>query len=68
MKCIHCDTEMITANMETEIPSGSVFFLWNKKKGILNPMRKSPVIVYVCPECGYIELRADKPKILIIEK
>ena len=32
MKCIHCDTEMITANMETEIPSGSVFFLWNKKK------------------------------------
>ncbi len=35
MKCIQCDTEMITANMETEIPSGSVFFLYAIKQAIV---------------------------------
>ena len=68
MKCIHCDTEMITANMDTGITTGSLFCLWNKEKGLFNSRKQSAVKVYVCPECGYIELRADKPKILIIEK
>ena len=26
MKCIHCDTEMITANMDTGITVGSYFY------------------------------------------
>ena len=29
MKCIHCDTEMITANMDTGMTVGSYFYLWN---------------------------------------
>ena len=67
MKCIHCDTEMITANMDTGITVGSYFYLWNKEKGIFNSRKTSAIKVYVCPECGYVELRAEKPKNLVIK-
>ena len=66
MKCIHCDTEMITANMDTGVTVGSYFYLWNKKKGIFDSNRTSTVKVFVCPDCGYIELRADKPGSLVV--
>ena len=36
MKCIHCETEMITVNMDTGMTVGSYFYLWNKEKGIFN--------------------------------
>ena len=68
MKCIHCDTEMITANMDTGMTVGSYFYLWNKEKGIFNSRKTATVKVYVCPECGYIELRAEKPKDLVLKK
>ncbi|WP_052301852.1 hypothetical protein [Butyrivibrio proteoclasticus] len=68
MKCIHCDTEMITANMDTGMTVGSYFYLWNKEKGIFNSRKTTTVKVYVCPDCGYIELRAEKPENLVINK
>ena len=70
MKCIHCETEMITANLavETGVTPGILFYLWNKEKGIFNSKKKTTVATYVCPECGYVELRAEKPKDLIIRK
>ena len=68
MKCIHCDTEMITANMDTGMTVGSYFYLWNKEKGIFNSRKTATGKVYVCPECGYIELRAEKPKDLVLKK
>lgn len=36
-------------------------YLINKKKGILEKENKSSVTCYVCPKCGYIELKADNP-------
>ena len=44
------------------------FYLWNKEKGIFNSRKTATVKVYVCPECGYIELRAEKPKDLVLKK
>ena len=41
--------------------------LSNKKKGILEPEKRCYVLCYVCPECGYIELYAEKPKELKID-
>ena len=65
MKCIHCDIEMITASMDTGLTTGSLFYIWKKEKGVFSSTKKSEVKVYVCPDCGYIELRADEPKNLI---
>ena len=59
---------MITANMDTGMTVGSYFYLWNKEKGIFNSRKTATVKVYVCPECGYIELRAEKPKDLVLKK
>ena len=39
--------------------------LWKKENGVFSSTKKSAVKVYVCPECGYIELKADRPKNLI---
>ena len=41
--------------------------LTNKKKGILEPEKRCYVLCHVCPECGYIELYAEKPKELKID-
>ena len=41
--------------------------LTNKKKGILECEKRSDVICYVCPNCGYIELYAENPKKLKLD-
>jgi len=41
--------------------------LTNKKKGIWESEKRCYVLCYVCPECGYIELYAEKPKELKID-
>lgn len=60
MKCMKCDTEMFRANL-----TGNALYpalLTNKKKGVLEYERRSAVLCYVCPQCGYIELYAEDPK------
>ena len=42
-------------------------FVFYKKKGVFEILHQSTVSCFVCVECGYIELKADKPKDLIIE-
>ena len=70
MKCIRCESEMITAKLavETGAAPGLWFYLWNKEKGIWNSKKKTEVATSVCPECGFVELRAEKPKDLILIK
>jgi rubrerythrin len=34
------------------------------RKGILEQEKRSAVLCYVCPECGYIELYAENPQAL----
>lgn len=36
--------------------------LTNKKKGVFESEKRSAVLCYVCPQCGYIELYAEDPK------
>ena len=65
MKCEKCDAEMFRANL-----TGNAMFpalLTNKKKGLCEMERRSAVLCYVCPMCGYIELYAEDPKKLKID-
>ncbi len=60
MKCNKCDTEMFHANL-----TGNGLYpalLTNKKKGVFESEKRSAVLCYVCPQCGYIELYAEDPK------
>ena len=65
MKCIHCNSEMIIAKLDAA--PATVLYLVNKEKGLLGTEHRSSYTTYVCPECGYVELRADKPKDLVIK-
>lgn len=56
---------MINAKIGGDI-YGTGLALTNKKKGIFESVHQSTVSCFVCIECGYIELKADKPKNLII--
>ena len=65
MRCNKCNEEMFNATL-----TGNTLYpliLSNKKKGILEPEKRCYVLCYVCPECGYIELYAEKPKELKID-
>ena len=65
MKCDKCGAEMFKANM-----TGNYLYpvmLTNKKKGIFECEKRSGVLCYICPECGYIELYAENPKGLKID-
>ncbi len=67
MECVKCKQEMMTAKIIGDIYETPVF-LSNKKKGLFESRKKSTVSCYVCPNCGYVELYADKPKDLILEE
>ncbi|MBQ9886664.1 MAG: hypothetical protein IJM37_07395 [Lachnospiraceae bacterium] len=64
MNCVKCSVEMSEAKL-----CGDAFrtgaYLTKKKKGILDTERISTVSCYFCPQCGYIELKADNPKELL---
>lgn len=66
MECIKCKGKMINAKIVGDI-YGVGLSLTNKKKGVFEILHQSTVSCFVCVECGYIELKADKPKDLIIE-
>ena len=65
MRCSKCDTEMFQANL-----TGNTLFpllLTNKKKGVFESEKRSAVLCYVCPKCGYIELYAENPEKLKLD-
>ena len=65
MRCNKCNAEMYNAKL-----TGNTLYpliLTNKKKGMLEPEKRCYVLCYVCSECGYIELYAEKPKELKID-
>ena len=65
MRCSKCDIEMFSAKL-----TGNTLYpliLTNKKKGILETEKRSDVLCYVCPDCGYIELYAENPKKLRLD-
>lgn len=60
MKCCKCDAEMFTSNL-----TGNALYsliLTQTKKSVWDADKRCGVICHVCPDCGYIELYADKPK------
>ena len=65
MRCTKCDTEMFNARL-----TGNTLYpliLTNKKNGIWESEKRCYALCYVCPECGYIVLYAEKPKELKID-
>ena len=65
MRCAKCDTEMFNAKL-----TGNHLYpliLTNKKNGIWEPEKRCNVLCNVCPNCGYIELYAEKPKELKLD-
>lgn len=59
MNCPKCDCEMKPAVLNgARIP----VYLTNKRKGIFEEEKISAVDCYVCPKCGYIELKAVSPE------
>ena len=65
MKCSKCSEEMFHAQL-----TGNTLYpvlLTNKKKGFMESEKRSAVLCYVCPKCGYIELYAEEPKKLKID-
>ena len=65
MQCTKCDTEMFNAKLTGDILHPVM--LTNKKDGIWEPEKRCYVLCYVCPNCGYIELYAEKPKELKLD-
>ena len=65
MKCNKCDTEMFNAKLTGNLIHP--LMLTNKKPGVWEPEKRSNVLCYVCPNCGYIELYAEKPKELKLD-
>jgi len=66
MECMKCKGRMITAKLVGDI-YGTGLYVTNKKKGMLETTHQSTVSCFLCVECGYIELKADKPKDLILQ-
>ena len=46
---------------------GTVVYLTTKKEGLFETPKNSSVSCYVCPQCGYIELKADNAKNLVLQ-
>jgi hypothetical protein len=66
MECIKCKAEMITAKLKADAV-GTGAYLTNKKKGLFETERRCGVSCFVCPKCGYVELKADAPQSLVID-
>ena len=65
MKCIRCDKEMKLVTMTGDV-YGTPISLSYKKKGIFETRKDSRLECYVCTQCGYVELKAENPKIFEI--
>lgn len=60
MQCFKCKADMKVVKLIGDV-TGMPVYIANKKKGILNPETRSNVECFVCPQCGYIELKAEQP-------
>lgn len=65
LKCSKCGCDMVEGSFEIlnviQADFGHDLFVGPHKTFYLNPKRRSQVNVYVCSECGYMELYADDP-------
>lgn len=61
MKCLRCDSEMVTAELLTGMYSYQPV-VRRTRKGALSAPVQSGVECLVCRSCGYIELRATEPQ------
>lgn len=62
MNCIHCEKEMKVVSMLGDMYGMNVY-LEKKSKRLLGSTKRSPVDCYVCTQCGYVELKAQKPQV-----
>ena len=60
MECMKCRTEMKAVQM---IGQGYPIWVMAKKKSIWDSEKLCTVDCWVCPQCGYIELKAEKPEL-----
>ena len=67
MNCMKCKTEMFSAKLCADT-FGMGAYLTNKKKGLLESEKQCAIKCFVCPNCGYVELQADEPKKIRIDK
>ena len=61
MDCLRCKEELFNAKLKGDVV-GTVVYLTNKKYSVFETEKNSTVSCYVCPKCGYIELKADDVK------
>ncbi len=66
MECMKCKAEMFKARLCADAP-GTGAYVSNKKKGIFESEKRCRVECFVCPECGYVELKAENPKSIMID-
>ena len=64
MNCGKCGAQMQKCTLTNGLHP---LLLTNKKKGWLEPEKRSTVSCYACSECGYIELYADRPQDLKLD-
>lgn len=62
MECIKCNSDMKNVTMSGSISAMPVYLSF-KKKGIFETQKQSIAECYVCPQCGYVELRAKNPEV-----
>mgnify|MGYP007066384385 FL=1 len=62
MQCFKCETEMKKVKFIGNA-AGMPSYLAYKEKGVFNPEIRDNVECYVCPKCGYIELKAENPSL-----
>lgn len=61
MNCTKCNAEMKTVTIAGTM--GTPFYLRHKPSGFLSAEKRSGIECYVCPDCGYIELKAVNPEV-----
>lgn len=62
MDCPKCGAEMYNkATLSAAV--GGVLTVANLNKKLLDGDKQSNVICYGCPECGYMEMYAQNPKV-----
>lgn len=66
MKCEKCGQKMEKAHISAST-GGKICVANPESKNILGGMKTSDINVYVCPECGYIELYAAKPEVFKVK-
>ncbi|MBR4953891.1 MAG: hypothetical protein IKZ30_05170 [Oscillospiraceae bacterium] len=67
MECMKCKAQMFNATLVGDTMGAASVFLRNKKKGIFESEKRCKVECFVCPSCGYVELKAENPKSIMLD-